>query len=166
MKGAWEMSEDAARTRVLVIQSVEDEVAAHRVRRMTTSPLLRDFEFEQFYWIELSEKQRQRLYQSPFGRVDFTFSAHELLEQSVDLDTWEPRLQDSVEAFSPQLVIVHHGFVFRRYSIAIISVLRAVKERFPYLRMGMEGRDLDIPDHVMLFEDSKEMRDLLSEIFG
>jgi hypothetical protein len=145
--------------RVLVLQSVEDEITERRSRRMRESPFLRGNHFEQFYAIELTKEQRRQPTPLMMQQVEnATLDETELTE----------RLTRSIDRFKPNVLVVHLGFVFRRYSEAMLAALATIKARFPHIKIGVEHSErltsMD-PGLKMIFDESKEIQDLVAEIF-
>ena len=111
--------------RVLVLQSVHDEIARLRERRLLHSPLLQEYSFRHVYAIEWSQAQKI----TPLQAVQ-AFRKEELFE----------RVAKEIESFAPHVLIVHAGFVFQRFPEDMFWVLTSLKKKYPFLKIGIEPK--------------------------
>jgi len=145
--------------RILVLQSVEDEITYRREMRIKRSPLLRDYNFKHIYAIELKDEQQE---------LPTPLMMEQVVQGSLDGEELLDRLVRKVIAFDPNILIVHAGFVFHRFPHEMISALKSLKDKFPNLRIGIQSRirfGRDRPELQTLFEDSEEIRGLIERIF-
>jgi len=84
----------------------------------------------------------------------------------------QPRLRTRIRNFGPNVLIVHGGFVFRRFANEFLSVLKSVKREFPDIRIGLErleefpfvrSGDDDL-DFESIIETSAEMSKLIDDL--
>ena len=143
--------------RILVLQSVEDEITAKRKQKIESNPELQEYEFAFCYAVELTAEQK-------------AMSAEEIVHavsgQPLDADKLAERLARAISAFKPDLLIVHPGFVFRTFQQSFLAALKTIRAQFPELKLGTfnshqlphlrstfdEGEALAIVDRVFWFE--------------
>lgn len=142
--------------RILVLQSVEDSVTQHRKLRMEQSPFLRDYKFDHCYAFELTKKQK----------ASVTFEMIEQVKRAL-LDETDliKRLEKEIRKFEPDALIVHYGFVFRRFPSEMSSALVIIKSKFPNLRIGIEEREPIASELKLILDSSNEIRSIITEIF-
>ena len=144
--------------RILVLQSVDDEITHRRKMRMEHSPILQNYAFDFCYAIDLTDEQKALPMPLMMDKVEqSTIDEGDLLE----------RMSQKVLTFKPDLLIVHAGFVFRRFPEEMLSALNALKTRFPDLDMAIEsrGRFAQQSEFSAIFESSTEISMLVDQIF-
>lgn len=130
---------------MLVVQAIEDPISAHRIERLAASPRARQYDFEHTYAMS-------------------TPSAYE------NLDGMEARVADAIEAFRPDLVLVHVGMAHRRDPDRFEEAIIGLARRFPSLRLAVDdpyvllgGRPRFGADVV--FDRSDEVQDIVALVF-
>jgi hypothetical protein len=145
--------------RILILQSIEDQITARREMRIKSSPLLKEYEIESIYAVELTDKQRQL---SP------PMVMEEVMEQSLSADHLFDRLKRKVGDFKPSILLVHIGFVFHQFSDEMLFALKSLKHEFPDVRIGLESRGIPFverSDLQSVFDTSAKTIDLIEQVF-
>jgi hypothetical protein len=145
--------------RILVLQSVEDDITEYRMWRMHHSPSLVDYEFENCYAIELTDEQKTLPTDVMMMQVE---------NAKLDENRLVDRLTQKIATFKPDLVVVHFGFAFMRFPKEMFAVLRTLRTRFPALKLGVELAESlipRIPGGAEMFDDNDEIRDLITHMF-
>lgn len=144
--------------RILVLQSVQDDITDRRIERIGNSPFLQGYSIEHCYAVELTEEDRRKL----MPQMMF-----EVTSRPLDEEDLLGRIEANIQSFRPDALIVHAGFVFHRFPDTFMRVLSALKARYPSIRFGIEGaRGLDADLGLdAVFEQSSEMQDLVALLF-
>ncbi len=144
--------------RILVVQSVEDGITAYRKQMITLNPLLRAYDFSFCYAIPLNDIQK---------RMSIPVMMGQLLEQPVDDYVLEERLALQIMAFKPDLVVVYYGAILRHFTTELMSALRILRARFPYVTFGVQSNYplSTIPDAALVFDRSPDVHSLVQLIF-
>lgn len=146
--------------RILVLQSVEDEITDKRKNKILNNPELNEFTFAFCYAVELTVEQKALPTQEMVNAV---------AAQSLAADDLAARLITAINAFNPDLIIVHPGFVFRSFQPAFLAALKSIRAQFPALKLGTfnshqlphlratfdEGAVLEIVERVFWFERNR-----------
>ena len=116
------------KTKVLIVDSVEDKITRRRHALFARSELLLTFALEYCYAIELPESEKAKL---DFGFApDFQLTENSLFE----------RVDTAVRSFEPDCVMVHSGFVYRRFSEAYRKAFARLKQMHPKIPVGIQLR--------------------------
>jgi hypothetical protein len=148
--------------RILLLQSVQDRITDRRIWRIKNNPELKDYTIENFYAIELSNSQREK---------DVDDMMMEVETQGINEDDLLKRLDLKIQSFQPEVLIIHGGFVFRKFPKIFLKVLSKLKTKFPTIRFGLQGQEyldfrIDVfPEFKKIFEKSFEMDILIKKIF-
>jgi hypothetical protein len=148
--------------RIMVVQSVNDDITFRREARIQYSPILQDYEFEHFYLIELTEEQQ---------RIHPRLMMNEIRNAGLDKEQLLERIIQRIHAFKPDTLIIHGGFVFNSFLDDILFVLRQIKKQFPELRIGFEKLDQvnpesqHYPEVQAVFDGSSDIKALIEKIF-
>jgi hypothetical protein len=116
-------------TKILFVDSVDDSITKRRHRVLALDPRLAGYELHYFYTAILTPEQ-EALLTGGFA-PDFKFVEEELAN----------RLDKEIESIEPQFVLLHTGFVFRRFSSAFFRVFARLKEKYRTCRFGIQPRD-------------------------
>jgi hypothetical protein len=148
---------DRAQRRILVINSVDDQLTERRGIAQRRDPSLAEYEVENTYAVVLPAHLRER---STRVVMDFVKG------QGLDVNSFHLRVCDAIATFHPSLCIVHAGFVFQDFTEQFMSVIERVKVVFPSMRFIIHPDALRFlaPVQSSLFDRSSE-HDSLFEIF-
>ena len=112
---------------ILFLQSVNDSITRTREMLLRTHHSLAGFSLRFCYALDSAEKDTFKL-MSSFKKGD------------LDTDDLELRLFRDIRRFSPILVVVHAGFVFRTSPAQMLDVLSKAKSIFPQVPFGILER--------------------------
>jgi hypothetical protein len=116
-------------TKILFVDSVDDSITKRRHRILASDPRLAGYELHYFYAAVLTPEQEAVL---AAGMVpDLTLAEGELAN----------RLDNEIQSIEPQFVLLHTGFVFRRFPSAFFRVFAQLKEKYPTCRFGIQPRE-------------------------
>lgn len=145
--------------KILILQSVQDQITDRRELRMKESPSLQDFEIEHIYAIELTHEQR---------KLSTPAMMSDVCSRAPDEKKLFDRLAKQVATFKPEFLIVHAGFVFYEFPQQVLSSLKALKERFPELRIGIESHGnalLTESELRSVFDQGRTTSELIQKLF-
>ena len=117
-------------SRVLVLQSVEDDLTRRRIARNRASPSLKHLVIDYCYAVELTRDQQQMYVEQVMDQV---------MTGSIDEGALLRRIDEKVASFLPDILIVHAGFVFCTFPRVFLSVLSSLKSKHPALRFASEA---------------------------
>ncbi len=145
--------------RVLVLQSVDDEITFRRRLHIEQDPLLEPCDFQYCFAIELTERQK---------RIPVEDMMREIYLQPFDERGLEDRMSTLVLSFSPDLVVLYYGAILEWFSDPLMATLKRIRKRFPELHFGIHSRYpiREIPGAEHVFEDTPEIRAFSSQMFG
>ncbi len=143
--------------RILILQGVRDDSTVRREIHVRKVPALREHTFEYVYAAEPPDLDETQ-----------PLPARVLQNQQSTLD--ERRLlaclNETVERFQPDLLLVHSGPVFQSSLDQLWFVLTAVKAGHPRMRIGFQPRPFEQYGPKPFFEYSTELRDIMRAVFG
>src|SRR5690349_24530380 len=115
-------------TKVLIVDSVDDSLTRRRHAKLASSQLLENITLDYCYAIELSESAKAELDHG--------------LEPEFELteDTLFQRVDHAIQSFQPNYVMVHSGFVYRRYPEVYDKAFTRLKQSHPIVRFGIQHR--------------------------
>ncbi len=142
--------------RILILESVRDETSARREIHIQNSPLLRDHSFEYAYALDLAPLAET---------LPMPARALKSLQSSLDDKELLTRLNERIEAFQPDILLVRSGAVFHSFPDQLMSVLQALKEAHPALRIGFQPRAFEQYAPRPYLEYTAEMHELMKKIF-
>lgn len=144
--------------RILVVQSVEDDITLYRKQAITLNPLLRAYDFGFCYAIPLNDFQKRMSIPAMMGQ---------LYEQPLDDYTLEERLALQIMAFQPELVVIYYGAILRHFTTELMCALRILRARFPNVTFGIQSNYplSSIPDATLVFDRSPNVHSLVQLIF-
>jgi hypothetical protein len=142
--------------RIIVIQSVEDGITEFRQFRIKINPILKAYDFEFCYAIELKNEEKN------LSTGQMMLSVETRIFSSSDLFD---RLTKQIESFNPDALIIHSGFVFMRFTIEMVSVLKSIKAIYPSIRYGIQDYEYFKPEFAYLFDGSDELNKIIQNIF-
>jgi hypothetical protein len=145
--------------RVLLLESVDDAIAARRRRAIERNPTLSGYVFAHCYVLDLTDEER---------------ALGELRRTTLDSHDVLTKLAEDVGRFHPEVLLVHTGMALTRFPVPILSAVSALKAQSPKLKMGIQKRDwfgisaevkalIGQPD---LFDESPDIDLLRREVFG
>lgn len=140
--------------KVLVLESVEDNVTMERVALKRSFFSKNDVEVEYCYAVELTKRQQQ---------LDVRTMVSEVLKEPLDGQDLLARVDQRITSFRPDVMIVHAGFVFLTHPEVFLSVLTKLKSLHPELRIGSELHRIDSRwklRFATVLEESDEIRGL------
>ena len=142
--------------RILILQSVRDEITSRREVQIQHSPLLREHTFDYLYAMEFA----------PLGETK-PLPARVVKSQQSSLDEKEllSRLAERVNRFKPDILVVHSGSAFQSFPEQLWFVMTALKSSHPQLRIGFRPRSFERHSPKPFFEYTAEMHDLMTKIF-
>jgi hypothetical protein len=142
--------------RILILESVRDETTVRREIHIRNSPLLREHSFEHMYALELAPLAETR-----------PMPTRALKSQQSSLDEKEllRRLMGRVEAFKPDILLVHSGAVFQSFPDQLMSVLQVLKDAHPEVRIGLQPRPFEQYAPRSYLEYTVEMHELMKKAF-
>ena len=142
--------------RILILQSVRDEITSRREIHIQHSPLLREHTFDYLYAMEFAS----------LGETQ-PLNARVLKSQQNSLDEREllSRLTERVNWFKPDILVVHSGSVSQSFPEQLWFVMTALKGSHPQLRIGFQPRSFEREGPKPFFEYSTEMHDLMTKMF-
>jgi hypothetical protein len=116
-------------TKILFVDSVDDSITKRRHRILASDPRLAGYELHYFYAAVLTPEQEVVL---AAGMVpDLTLVEEELAN----------RLDNEIQSIEPQFVLLHTGFVFRRFPSVFFRVFAQLKKNYPTCRFGIQPRE-------------------------
>lgn len=144
--------------RILVVQSVDDDISRYRKQVITYNPLLQAYDFSFCYAIPLNDIQKRMSIPSMMGQ---------LFEQPVDDYALEERLALQIMAFKPDLVVVYYGAILRNFASELMCALKIVRARFPYVTFAVQTTYplSTIPDAALVFDKSPDVHSLVQLMF-
>ena len=116
-------------TRILFVDSVDDSITKRRHRIIDSDPRLAGYELYYFYAAVLTPEQEAVL--AAGVAPDLKLVEEELAN----------RLDNEIQSIEPQFVLLHTGFVFRRFPSAFFRVFAQLKEKHPTCRFGIQPRE-------------------------
>lgn len=142
--------------RILILEPVRDEATARREIHIQNSPLLREHSFEHLYALDLL----------PLAQTQ-PMPARALKSQQGSLDEKEllSRLKERIEAFKPDILLVHSGALFHSYPDQLVSVLQALKDDQPGLRIGFQPSPFEQHAPKPYLDYTPEMHELMKKVF-
>ena len=144
-----------AKLRVLVLQSVEDELTRNRMAIRRASPALDDYIVEYCYAVELTKGQHE---------MDIFTMMAQVTSDPIDEDDLLRRLDAKITSFHPDILMVHSGFVFSTYPRQCLSALLSLKSKHPELRIGCQSRGGLDPASRRLFDQVFEQNNELNKL--
>jgi hypothetical protein len=116
-------------TKILFVDSVDDSITKRRHRILASDPRLAGYELHYFYAAVLTPEQEAVL---AAGMVpDLTLVEEELAK----------RLDNEIQSIEPQFVLLHTGFVFRRFPSLFFRVFAQMKKNYSTCRFGIQPRE-------------------------
>jgi len=118
--------------RLLIVESVEDEITIGRHELLTASPRMQEFRLEYVYAIGM-----QATTESEMNRAEFS-----------------ERLRARITEFRPEYVLFHTGLAFQRNITWYEDLVRELRSRFPNVRFGYQAKqNLAIPEDLFSGDD-------------
>jgi hypothetical protein len=115
--------------KVLFVDSVDDAITRNRHQLLSAHPKLKNYEFDYCYAKTFSEEEQAGL---EVGIApDFSLS-EEALFGVIDY---------KIRSFHPHFVLLHTGFVFRRFPSVFVAVFAKLKRSSPECRFGLQPRE-------------------------
>ena len=140
------------KTRILIVDSVEDDITRRRHQILESSPRLAEYDIDYCYSAEITEEQEEML--------RFRMKP----ELSVTGEEIRRRIEGKITAFRPHFVLLHTGFVFRDYADEFFRAFSAMKAAHPNTQFGLEERDgLEVDQSA--FHNTEEVVSLQNLIF-
>jgi hypothetical protein len=115
--------------KILFVESVDDSITKRRHRILASDPRLAGYELHYVYAVVLTQEQEAVL--AAGLPPDLTLVEEELAN----------RLDHEIQSIKPQFVLLHTGFVFRRFPSVFFRVFTQLKEKYPTCRFGIQPRD-------------------------
>ncbi|PXF56872.1 MAG: hypothetical protein C4B58_11790 [Deltaproteobacteria bacterium] len=116
-----------ANKKVLVIESIADDLTLRRDRMINESPRMQGIHVEYLYACAEKEDGSLEFHASSFARD----------------------LRVRIANRNPDFVLLHTGIAFHRYRRALLEAIRMTREQFPQVRFGyQEKQGLDVPPDV------------------
>jgi hypothetical protein len=146
--------------RILVLQSVNDQITRFREIRIKQSPFLQNYEFKYVYIIKLTSNDKR-------NKQTIEKAIERALNTSLDEKELTRRLKLEILRFNPNYLIVHAGMGFLRFTGQILNSLMAIKADHPNLIIGLErhrwhNTNMQLPP---IFDMSQKTVKLIEEIF-
>jgi hypothetical protein len=116
-------------TKILFVDSVDDSITQRRHRILASDPRLAGYELYYFYAAVLTPEQEAVLAAGVAPDL-------KLVEEDL-----ANRLDNEIKSIEPQFVLLHTGFVFRRFPSAFFRVFAQLKEKHPTCRFGIQPRE-------------------------
>lgn len=116
-------------TKILFVDSVDDSITKRRHRILASDPRLGGYELHYFYAAVLTSEQEAVL--AAGMPPDLTLVEEELAK----------RLDNEIQSVEPQFLLLHTGFVFRRFPSVFFRVFAQLKEKYPTCRFGIQPRE-------------------------
>jgi hypothetical protein len=146
------MKIDSANTTVLMVDSVDDAITRRRHSFLASSELLQGITLQYCYAIELSEPDKADL-DLGIG-PDFQLTKNMLFG----------RVDRAIRSFHPDYVMVHSGFVYRRYPQVYRGAFAQLKHSHPDVRIGLQLRP-GIEIDPIAFDTDPAVREIHDLIF-
>jgi hypothetical protein len=136
---------------VLIVDSVDDRITRRRHAVLASCKLLKEITLDYCYAIDLSDSQASAL------------SAGFMPEFQLSEDTLFCRVDSAIRSFKPTCVLVHSGFVYRRYPNVYGRVFARLKRSYPRVSFGIQIRPgLEVDRNVFsMIGDVREIHDLI-----
>lgn len=141
--------------KILLLESVRDDAAVRRQLRFSKMPSLCEHRFELLYAVEGEALDDTMPLPKRVVKSQASLDERDLLH----------RLTEHVEAFQPDILIVHSGALFQSYPDQMMLVLRALKAGHPELRIGFRPRPFEHYGPQSFFEYTVEMQRLMEDMF-
>ncbi|MBM4043734.1 MAG: hypothetical protein FJ279_01345 [Planctomycetes bacterium] len=128
--------------RLLLVESLEDDITVGRHVILAASPRMRDF------------------------RIDYIYAIGEDAKNTSSLDKPEfaERLRSRIAEFMPHYVLFHTGHIFQEHISWFEDVVRELRRRFPHVRFGYQQKTvMRVSDN--LFTDDEDTRRTQSLVF-
>jgi hypothetical protein len=139
-------------TKILFVDSVDDSITKRRHRILASDPRLAAYELHYFYAAVLTPKQEAVLAAGMLP--DLTLVEEELAN----------RLENDIHSIEPQFVLLHTGFVFRRFPSVFFRVFAQLKKSHPTCRFGIQPRE-DLTIDPEAFDQTDEVTKLQELVF-
>jgi hypothetical protein len=140
--------------RILVVESIDDEITRSRHRILGNSPRLQEYQFSSCYALDAEGQDAQEDLLSLMAR-------HPPTEEGLARN-----MRKAIQQATPDFVLLHTGFVFQSYQKVFYSVWSCLRQEFPDIRFGYEERDgLNIidPEAFDLDAETQQMQRLFFE---
>ncbi len=142
--------------RILILQSARDDTTRRREIHIANSPLLREHTFEHVYALEAVPLDET---------APLPARVMQLQKSGLDEKALLTHLNERIEAFQPDILLVNSGVAFHNYRDQMLFVLQTLKAAHPRLRIGFQPRPFESDAPRLFFEYSEEMRELLEKVF-
>jgi hypothetical protein len=116
-------------TKILFVDSVDDSITKRRHRILATDPRLAGYELHYFYAAVLTPEQEAVL--AVGVAPDVNVVGEELAN----------RLDSEIQRVGPRFVLLHTGFVFRRFPSVFFRVFARLKKKHPTCLFGVQLRE-------------------------
>ena len=133
--------------RLLLVESLEDEMTRLRHSTLAASPRIRDYDIQYVYAIGEDGRTGTRL----------------------DKQEFAARLRARIAEIAPHFVLFHTGYVFREHAIWFQELMRDLRSRFVDVRFGYQrkpGLALDEDLSIMDGETEKVQTMLFRDVLG
>ena len=128
--------------RLLIVESLEDEITAARHEILLASPRLRDFDLEYVYAVEHDPSRDDTLNKAEFAE----------------------RLRTRIAESMPHCVLFHTGHVFMRHMRWFEDMISHMRERFRDVRFGYQQKR-DLPISRGVFSEDAETKRIQTLLF-
>jgi hypothetical protein len=145
--------------RIIILQSVQDDLTEFREFRMESNPVLKAYKFLHTYAIELTDEEKRLPMFSMMNKVKAC---------KFNSADFEQRLDKLFLDFNPDAFIIHKGFVFDQFTDVIIRTLISLKLKYPKVRFTIEYAKQMIsqnPSLSQIFVDDVELKIIIENIF-
>jgi len=118
----------ASTVNVLMVDSVNDDITQRRHRALSLSGQLRHIVFEYCYAADLDERQESMLRAGMLPRV------------TLNEDSLCAKIEEAIQRFRPQYVLLHTGFVYRQHPDVFVRVFSRLKRTYLGVMFGVQLR--------------------------
>ena len=138
--------------KILFVESVDDAITRRRHRLLAADPRLTRYQLYYFYAITLTPEEQSML---ELGIAPDLMLVREELAM---------RLEQEIQKVDPQFVLLHTGFVFRRFPSVFFAVFTELRNKYRNCSFGLQPREgLKIDEDA--FDQTEEIANLQRLIF-
>lgn len=163
---AKQIAEHEMRSRILILESINDKLSRDRAEILAHAPWLKEFTIDHCYAVSPTEEDLEEATKFLGPRIMAELSVWESQGSPVDYQDFLRMLEEKISEFQPDIVLLHTGVAFHRHSELFLKALTEVKKRHPQLKLGYQYRPSDAYlDELPLFDRDETTKSIEREVF-
>ena len=149
-----------------MLDSIEDKIGDSRMKTLSRAIFLNDIRAKIVYAVKqndvysIPKKLMPRMFMSidSFGAFGLSFPWDSIEDMVMN------RLQENIEHYKPEYIILLAGFVFSQYKDQLISALSRIHDEHPEISIGIISRKHDCNHYKSSYPDVFDVGDATLEL--